>query len=470
MATNDISGILVTAKTIEWTTIRSGKDGLQVAGSGLIELAVRKTEPVAEGAQADAAVPEILEAEPKNDFSAIKGQVTVGIASDNLLLRTVSLPLVEADELAGMVQLQVDKFSPFPIETMVVSHEVLEKRSDSCVVLIAAVKQEIVEEIGKTLKSGGLVPHRVDAAVLGCWRLLRDVGYAAHKGRELMFLLRGQQAELMALQDGIPIVFRSLGSGEGMDQAEFADDVAQAASQTLMSLELDHGAAGRCTISVWHTGDEPKFLIEGIKSSCGGGEIAFKSLDSLPHISEGLARRAAEQVETKLDLMPSAWRDAERSKAVKSRILVAVAAVLGLWLVFMLWAFGGLYVQNWRLSTLKAEKTALDKPAMEVRNIKERVRLVNRYMDRSKSSLECLRMISMLQPYGVDLSLSFTYRKGEGVKISGDAESANLVYDFKNKLDGSGFFTGSSLDGPRLDPRRGRELFDIDLKLPGGEQ
>jgi hypothetical protein len=469
MATSDISGILVTAKTIEWTTIRSGKDGLQVAGSGLIDLAVRKKEPVGEAAQAGAAVPETPEAEPKNDFSAIKGQVTVGIASDNLLLRTVSLPLVEADELAGMVQLQVDKFSPFPIDTMVVSHEVLEKRSDSCLVLIAAVKQELVEEIGRTLKSGGLVPHRVDAAVLGCWRLLRDAGYAAHKGRELMFLLRGQQAELMALQDGIPIVFRSLGSGEGMDQAEFADDVAQAASQTMMSLELEHGAAGRFTISVWHTGDAPKFVAEGITSSCGGGEIAFKSLDSLPHVSEGLARRAAEQTETKLDLTPSAWRESERSRAFKSKALMGVASVAGLWLVFMLWAFGGLYVQDWRLAALKAEKTALDKPAMEVRNIKERVRLISRYMDRSKSSLECIRMISTLQPYGINL-VSFTYRKGEGVKISGDAESANLVYDFKNKLDGCGFFTGSSLDGPRLDPRRGRETFDIDLKMPGGEQ
>ena len=431
---------------------------------GEIEPPKKETDPASEPATAKAE--DSPEARLKKALAGVKGQVTVGIPSEHLILRTIKLPAVDENELGSMVQLQADKFSPFPIESLVVSHEVLERKTDSCRVLIAGVKLDTVEELGKALDSGGIAPHRVDAAILGTWRLLREAGYSAHNGREIVLLLSDPQPEIMVLQDGLPIVFRSLGDCGGMSEAEFAEETAITVTQTLMSLELEHGFAGKCPVSVWHSGKSPELLAGKLRDCCQG-EIALKSLESLPAVSEGLARRAMEQAGTGLDLTPPAWRQAEQARIFKTRMLAATAAVVGLWAVFMIAVFGGLYVENLRLERLKAQKAELDKSAKEVRNIKDRVLMIGRYMDRSRSSLECLRETSMLQPQGVDLT-SFTYRKDEDVKLSGEADSANLVYDFKNKLDGSGFFKSTTLDGPRRDARRSKEMFDIDLILQGG--
>ena len=145
----------------------------------------------------------------------------------------------------------------------------------------------------------------------------------------------------------------------------------------------------------------------------------------------------------------------------------ATVAILGLWVLAAAALFGTLAFEKHRINVLQKQKEELTKPAGEVARMKNRVMLVQRYTDRSKSALECLRHISSLLPEGIDLS-SFSYRKGEGVKISGDATTVNLVYDFKKQIDDSGFFLGSTLDGPKLDSHKNRQSFDLDMKLAGG--
>ena len=450
-------------KAADWVTISRDQEKVEVAGSGRIVL------PEAEAKAEDGAtaVGEDTRTALKRELSALKGQITVGLPSDKLLLRTISLPAVSDDELSSMVQLQVDKFSPFPVESLVISHEVLEKRRDTYLVLVAAVKEEIVEAVGKTLLIGQLVPGRVDAAVLGWWRVFRDSGITG-KGIELFLLMASSVPELVVLQDGVPLVFRSLGECEGMSENEIADEAVETVNHTLMSLELEHGLSVRGSVTVLSKGPASAVLLEKLRNACPC-EVTHKSLEDLPTAPEGVARRFMEQGRTGLDLTPAAWRQVETAKLFKQRILTGAMSVLGAWLFTIIILFGGVYVQQLRLVSSKKTESELHKSAKDVVTMQNRVRMIRHYMDRSKSSLECLREISQVQPRGVDLT-SFTYRKGEEVKISGEADSANLVYDFKNKLDGSRFFTGTSLDGPRRDPRRNKEVFDIDMKLPGGGQ
>lgn len=445
------------------------KEHFQTVGSGQIPLGAdpdKAAVPSSDAATVEQ--PERPDATLVKELAALEGQVIVGVPSDQLLLRTVHLPLVSDDELGSMVQLQVDKFSPFPVESMVVSHEVLETRNDDCLVLIAAVQEEIAESFGKTLRAAGIVPRRVDAAVLGWWRLLRDAGEAGGKGGHIVLLLSGAAPEIMVLRDGIPIVFRSLGENSGLTEDEFVDETVDEISHTIMSVELEHGVQERWSISLWRRGEGNERLAAALRDQCSC-EVTVKSLDAFPSSAEGLARRAAEPDGKKLDMTPAAWRLADKSRSFKRRMLAASAAVFGIWLLLIVGIFGGFYLQQWSVDRLKLKKEELDKPAKKVTEIRSRVMVIKRYMDWTKSPLECLRETSSLQPHGVDMT-SFTYRKGEGVKISGEADTVNLVYDFKNSLDGAHFFAGTTLDGPRHDPRKGKEMFNMDLKLPGGEQ
>ena len=464
MGRDYITGLIIRDNVVEWTTLLRGKSQLQVAASGRAELTVAEpspTEPA--GDEAKSLAPPGLKAE----CARIKGPVGVGLRSDHILLRVVDLPSDNPAELKEMAQLQVDKFSPFPLDSMVISHEVLGKTAEGSLVLIAAVRQDIADALEQMVNAAGLLPICIDASVLGWCRLLKDAGLVREKGAQLVLLMDGASAEIVVFQDGSPRMFRSLSGLQDLTGSDLDAEAASEIGRTLMSLELEHGISG-CVIDIWFRGTDPAGLAEQVKLDYGH-EVIRKPLSDLPSLSEGLARRLTAREQGGLDLTPPASLQKTRDKQFKRRILMSAAAGLGLWLLCVGSFEGGLFYQRATLHQLEARRDQLKKPAVDVREMRRRVNIIKRYMDRTGSPLECLREMSSLQPPGVDLT-SFSFRKDEGLKISGEATSVNLVYEFKKSVDASPLFRKNSLQSVRQDPRSGRQIFDMDLALPGGAE
>ena len=63
---------------------------------------------------------------------------------------------------------------------------------------------------------------------------------------------------------------------------------------------------------------------------------------------------------------------------------------------------------------------------------------------------------------------SWNFKREDGVKFSGEADSAGLVYDFKDKLIESGIFAQVNLTGPSAG-KGNRQRFDIDCRFEGEE-
>jgi hypothetical protein len=396
----------------------------------------------------------------------LKGDVTAGLSSSQLLLRIVSLPDVPDDELRSMVQLQADKYSPFPVETLVISHEVVSRKDGKSLVLVAGAREEVVQATGATLDGVGLVLDRVDAEVLGWWQLLRDAGQIPAKGRQVFLLMDGDLPDVIVFQDGTPIVFRALGESEGLTGEDFEIETARAVSYTLMSIEMEYGSDAY-VIHIRHRGEVPHGLAGKLKEECSG-EVALHSLDALPPVSEGLARRAAAG-EGRLNLMPASWQVSAESALFKKRMITAAAAAIGAWVLAALVFFGGGFILQKRMDYLKNDQARWRKQAKEVADMRRRILTVERYMDVSHSAIECLREICVQLPPPAGMSLSsFSYAKGEDVKISGEAGTVSDIYAFKNRLDESKFFVSSALSDVRLDPKRGKQMFNVDIKLPGG--
>ncbi|MFC1462198.1 PilN domain-containing protein [Verrucomicrobiota bacterium] len=462
MAKGQITGLVISPGAIEWATLRAGKNRPgSVLDAGRVEPGVpRKPEDPEALSEASSRL--------KTETRGVKGGVTVGLPSGDLLLRVLDLPIVEPEELPGIVELQADKFSPFPIENMVVSHEVLRQTEDSSTVLVAAIQSGIVESLGTLLHGAGLSAARIDAEVLGWWHLLKESRQISDTGRHLIVLLASDTPEIVVVQDGIPVVFRSLDEMTGMTDEDLSAEITHEVGYTLMTLELEHGEAGADSISICSlSGQAPAGLAEKLREECAC-DILLKPLASLPSLAEGLARRSTGS-QAVLDLMPAAWHESGKSKQFRKRVILTACAVLGLWLAVVGGFLGALYFQKSRLETGKAELEALDAPATAVKETRERVRIIRRYMDRTHSSLECLREISTVQPAGIELT-SFTYRKGEQVKIVGEGLDVTRIFEFKNKLDGSGLFTRTTLHGPRFDRRKRKQIFDIEMDLPGNNE
>jgi hypothetical protein len=445
---------------LEWAALVQGGDRLRRVDQGMEVLASDDEQAPDPEAGHAAAVEQVRSA-----CASVKGDTALGLPSTDVLLRVVALPAVPDDELAEMVELQADKFSPFPIETMAVSHEVLDRTEDQCRVLVAAARNEAVDTQAKLLVEAGLRPAGIDSCALGWWRLLQDGGDVPIEGRAALVIISGTAAELVIVQDGVPLVFRSLDFGPDAAPADVAADVGQELSHTLISVELEHGSHP-CTVLLWAYEDQLA-AIEGALRAEDIGEITPRALDGLPPVCEGIARRLI--TGGGIDLTPQAWLDADTAARHRRQMLGGLAAVAGVWLLCVI---GLVVLFGWRkgrISRLQARRTTWEAPAMEVRELRRRVRMIDRYTDLSHSALECLREISGIQPAGVDL-VSFTYTKSDSIRIEGQAGERSLIYGFKEALDASGLFPEVELGTQIQDRRRRTWKFDMVLKLPSGEE
>jgi hypothetical protein len=460
MAKDCFSGLLLQGDALEWTTLQGGKDRLKTDGTKRAQLpAPGAAGPP--GPEASAARAAMIRAE----CAGLKPPVALGLPSDQALLRVVSLPTTDDAELAGMVQLQVDKLSPFPVEAMVVAYEILARRNDGRQVLIAAARTETVDALGAMLAAAGLRAARVDVAALGWWRLLADAGEIPPQGRQLVLLLHEGAPEVIVFEDALPIAFHSLSGLASQAQAEWTRDMAHEVGYTLLSVELEHGSAA-CPISVWHPeGAEPAGLLAALRRE-RPQDVSSRSLSVLGGVSAGLARRLAAGP-GRLDLTPAVWRTSAQARGFRKRMLLAAGGLLALWGLAVAAVLGGLSFEKIRLSGLKAQEAVLHPAAVEVKEMRRRVRLIQGYMNRTDSALECLREVCASLPDGIEFPL-LSYRKGEGVKISGVAQSVEQVYDFKKSLDASPLFRKVVLKGPV--EQSGKQRFDLDLIARGAAE
>jgi Tfp pilus assembly protein PilN len=431
---------------LEWTTLTEQKRGWDVAGHG--------TEPLS--AAPDAAQIQSLAAQWPE-------RVWLTLPAAQALLRVVTLPTVEAGELRGMAELQLDKFSPFTSDTMVMALEVLSRHEKSTRVLIAAAQRDVVAALAAPILSAGLLPAGVGIDMLGWWRNLRAAGQLANQGHELVVILTAAGAELMAQQDGQPLLFRTLGqnissSTELIEELHFA----------LLSLEAEWGAVTP-RLTLWRTPDVPTALVEALQAHAEL-RATIQDLSTLPSLTEGVARRVVEATETTINLVLPEWPATAQRRKIRRRLTAAATVVGGLWALSLVTLIGGSQWQQHRVTQLQHDLALLEKPAAEVRQQQARLRLLQQYADPTGSALECLRNISTALPDGVKIT-SLTFAKGQSINLRGEADDAKNIYTFQQGLKNAACFKQVQLHG--ITPPSGKRAhtgFGVTLSLGEEEQ
>jgi len=443
MAHNLITAFVFRGDEAEWTSVKLVK--------GVLEVVEHRTEPVSPDTGM-AGSPAMAEAMAKIG-TRLHGDVCFGIRSDRVLMRVVDLPTNDAAEMSGMVDLQVDKFSPFPVEHMAVSFEQLAQVGGSTRTLIAAVQRELVGGVGDAFRAVRALPRWIDVDLMGWWWLLKDRGEVPEQGLAVFLLLESDGANLIICEHGVPVVIRSLGAAAGVSEEEYHAELAEEIGYSLTTLEAEVGIAAGLQVAVWHNGETPPpklidmanggggitALAARIRDVCGA-EVALRNLGELPPLSEGLARRAAARRGLVLDLAPAHWRVEAQGRITRKTLIFATLVFLVLWAGGLAAFFGGLGVERNKLAGLRAAVTSMEAPAEEMRALRDKIRSFEEYADRSHSALEALREMVVLLPQAVELT-SFTYRKGASVNVRGIADQPDPIYDFFQSLERSPFFT-----------------------------
>lgn len=459
MGQSFITGAVLRAGVLAWTTLKETK-GAWVRAESREETWTLPEEGEAEAAQHSAV---------KRLAHRLHGDLCLAVPAHKALVRVTDLPSVDPDEIAGMVELQVDKFSPFPIEQMAVSYETLSQTETSSRVLIAAVQREVVEGAGASFVKAGRVPHRIDLDVMGWWRLIHEHDQPTEPEHRVLLILDRNDTQLVVIHEGVPAVIRSLGVSDDGDAvtAEMAEEV----EYTLTSLEAEWGMTGLPWITVWKWNDLPaEQLAARLRAQCDV-EVSFKALDDLPPLTEGLAWRSLPADTPALNFVSAEWKAAETLRMLRKRYTIASAVALAVWMTALSAFLIGLQTEQGRLREMKNTLRRLEEPAEAVRAMQEKVVSFEQFADRTHSALEGLREVSLLLPQGVDL-LSFTYKKGASLVLRGDAEITDPVYDFFQALEQSSLFEKVEA-APITNRREGnRDIvqFAVTLTLPGEDR
>lgn len=389
--------------------------------------------------------------------AALRGPCAIALPAGKCLLRVVDLPSTDPDEMEGMIELQIDKFSPFPVDQLQVSHEVLEAVDGRCRVLIAAVPRSRIDALGEAFHGIGGQPHRIDVDALCYWRMIEASADAPARGREVLLVALATDTVLIVADDGVPTVFRALGPPGGMDREAYCATLADETGYALTSMEAEWGPAERLRFAVWFEGDEPRDLARAIREQ-HGADCALHPLAALPPLTVALARRAVAGEARRLNLAPPEWERSEQSARARRKLLLATGALLLVWLTVIAVFMALLAGQRARLAQTRMRLQALETPAAEVKAIRDKAEVLQRYVDQTYSALEILRELSLLLPQGVELN-GMTFARGGTVSIRGSADSRSPIYQFQEGLQQSALLRDVRLG--QVDTQRGRNIFRL---------
>ena len=462
MATSWITGVCLRQNRLEWTTLRRTKEAWEIAGQG------REDWPPADG---DAGW--ISAAAIKPHLKRLKGRISVALPTDRALLRVALLPSTDAAELRGMAELQTDKFSPFPVETVAAGAEVLESAGTSSLVAMGVVRREDVEAVGQAFHGAGAPPDAVDVEILGWWWGLRHSGTIPSHGSQIVLRAESAGVEMAVVRDGAPLAFRALPGyppdGAEAARAEWLEACAEEVADSLTALETEWGGAGLPTLHFFHETGFPLECAETLKTALGLEALFAHALDELPTASEGVARRLAEPARPlALDLAPEAWRAADAERRTRRKLLRAATVFLVAWLlaIGVFWTL--LNLQRGRMARLRAQVETMEGPAQEIRKLRAKTLEFAQYADRTRSALECLRVVSETLPEGVELT-TYVYRKGTSLSLRGESDAPDKVYSFIQALEQTALFPEVKSEGisTRNTPQGARSQFGAALVLPG---
>jgi type IV pilus assembly protein PilM len=159
------------------------------------------------------------------ELSLKKAPVRVGVASPRVLVRTVDLPTMADDELAGALQFQAQDLIPIPLDDAVLDFQVLEAlpvpetTADGSPpqpmsrVLLAAAHKDLIGNLTGAVRAAGLPVAAVDLVPLA---LVRSVGRRVSDngtGVEAIVSIGGGVTVVVVHELGVPRFVRILGSG-----------------------------------------------------------------------------------------------------------------------------------------------------------------------------------------------------------------------------------------------------------------
>ena len=367
------------------------------------------------------------------------------------------------------------QMSPFPDDALTVSCEIVRDDEKGRVVIAAALPESAADDIGEALDAAKLSVVRIDSLVLGQLRGIWNTLGESSTRRLILFdspdclscivLDSDQPSAIRAITDRTNLwreVMLSLLEAEDFGGAKKIEEV--------IVVEQDRGDAGGES----DEGDQVSLAPQDPPAK----EDPFNSLAAFAPIRRitvgsdaalvGVAERSED--EGALNALPESWRELLEETRFKHKLVKYLAIAGGIWLLVMAVLFGVPMVYGFMTDHQKSLSKQHQRQYAAVKEMKAKVDLIHKYSDHARGALEIMKALSDRLPEGITLS-SWNYKRDEGVRVSGDSDTAEAAYAFKDAMDemmdgeddeGERIFGTVDLNGPNAS--KGGYRFDLDCQ------
>jgi len=339
------------------------------------------------------------------------------LPADQVLLRVLHLPVVEQQqELVSMVEFQLEKLSPFPVNQIVWSMEPLPRTRDgqqTVIVVIAA--REVVEAFLGKLEADRYLPDRLEIP-----QLHQLVTTPVEGDGAWIFPTREENRILCLVAWWFGDLLRQV-------QLVYLPNSSQA--PTLLVDELNKTAwAGEMEgwfkgTPRWHLVAEAQLAAEWepLLNQWSGEPVIVSEPPSQTALAELAAQRAA-RGESKANLLPVEYSVRYRQQLVDRLWMTGLGAVLGAYIVGVVIYFAFLFVLDWRKDGVEKQVKALSGSYTNAVRLKEKIDVLQNQLDLKYAALDAFKVVSEKLPEGLYLT-SFTFSKGRTVTLAGNAPS-----------------------------------------------
>ncbi len=385
-------------------------------------------------------------------------EFALALPLSRFLAKVASVPEAERDTLGDVAQAALDAISPFPDDPLTVGVEIVAETDDSIIAVAAALPEASSPDVVEALESAKIRVTRVDVTALGAlreyWpRILSSDPGSSTISRRIVLLDTSDGWDLVVLDNGAPTILRGLG---------VVDTAAELGREVMLSLLQGCAGSDAGEVVVFTPDELPQEFAERLAVFA---PVRVEKVENTFAAVEGCARRAAEGAT--LDATPEAWAVTRNEARFKKRLAVAAGAAVAVWLVVMGVLFGVPFAYDMMRDSERAKTTRHAKAYKAVKDMRDKVKLVQRYSDHARGALEMFKAVSDRMPDGITLT-SFQYKRGVNVHVTGEADQPTDVYQFKERfdqisIDDDPVFVDVRMPG--VSGRGGKNKFDIDASF-----
>lgn len=387
-------------------------------------------------------------------------EAALALPLSRLVAKMVRIPSANRDDPVAFAAPVLQALSPYPDEPLTVSCEAAGETADGCTAIAAALPESSADDIASALDAAKLNVTRIDALAFGILRRLwKDIG-AGRAGRRLLAVGETDDVALIVLDEDRPVALRAVAPGAGI-----------AREATLLLLEAESfGGAKKLeeTVAVGDVDAEAFGRFGPVRKVEISGDFVETAL-------AGVAERTADPAA--LDALPDSWRQVLEDERFKAKAVKHLAIAGGIWLLAMAVLFGVPVAYGFMTDRQKRLSKEHSARYREVSAMQTKVELVRKYSNHDLGALETMKFVSDRLPIaGEDVESikldTWRFERGKEISVRGSAETAQLVYDFKNALEGTakdpGIFAKVELAGPQ--ESRGRQTFTIKCLFEADEE